>query len=102
MKRLKTLESTKKDLEELQAYIHLVENYSTDTLEKKIIKAYACTNSLPKVLVEVNAYLEANASPLIDHSHITNIIKSPPIDELHKLIRNNYLIKTKSRRKKKF
>lgn len=100
MKRLKTLEATKKEIKELQSYVQLVENYSTDTLEKKIIKTYACTNSLPKVLAEINSDLEANAFPAVDHSFITNIIKSPPKDELHKLVRANYLLKIKPTRKK--
>ncbi|ALS77213.1 hypothetical protein AUO94_00500 [Planococcus kocurii] len=100
MNRLKTLEAIKKDIEELQAYVNLVENYPTETLENRIIKTYACTNSLAKVLADVNAQLEKNESPLVDHSFITNFIKSPPIDKLHRLVRTNYLSKTKHNHKK--
>lgn len=70
MKRLKTLKATKKDLQELQAYVYLVENYRTDTLEKRIIKTYAFTNSIPKVLAEINAHLETNDLAIFSQSFL--------------------------------
>lgn len=96
MKRLKPLKDVKRDLHKLEAYISLVENYQTDTLEKKIIKSYACTSSLSKTLFEINFVLRDFDQPCIDRSFIINLIKSAPRDELHKLVRASYLAKIKS------
>lgn len=97
MKRLKPLAGIKTDIQELTAYVDLVENYETNTLAQKIIKSYACTSSLSKTLLEINTELKSINLPCIEHSDVVNLIKSKPQDELHRLVRSSYLAKVKSR-----
>jgi hypothetical protein len=42
----------KKEIERLEEYIGLVENYEDNTLEKWIVKEYAYTNSLVEVVIK--------------------------------------------------
>ncbi len=100
MKRLKNLEDTKKDLLELQRYVSLVENYQVTTLEKRIIQLYACTSSISKTLEEVNIHLANENRSLVNQQYIIQVIKSYPSDELHSLVRNSYLLKTRNSRRK--
>lgn len=95
MNRLKTLDSVKEEIRKLEEYVELVETYKTETLTQKIIKAYACTNSLAKTLSIVNVELKENNQPLIELSLVIDLIKSKPQDELHKLVRANYFSKVK-------
>ncbi|MFP3324585.1 hypothetical protein R0K05_15975 [Planococcus sp. SIMBA_160] len=97
MKRLKPLAEVKTDVQELKDYIDLVENYETNTLAQKVVKSYACTSSLSKTLLEINAELQSANLPCIEHSYVLNLIKSKPQDDLHKLVRSSYFSKVKSR-----
>lgn len=100
MKLLPTIEKAKKEIEKLEAYITLVENYKEDTLEQKILKTYAYTGSIQKVKAEINT-LRANENlPPVDSADISNVINSKSNDQLHKMLKTNYLRKTKGKRKK--
>lgn len=98
MRRLKALEKVKDDLRKIEAYVALVENYKTETLAQKIIKSYACTSSLSKTLSEVNRELRTINQPCLELSFVTDLIKSRPQDELHKLVRASYFSKIKTPR----
>jgi len=102
LKRLRTIATAKKEIHELQTYVNLVENYETNTLEQSIFKSYAYTNSLQKVVETINKDLEIIGEPLIDQDYVTLLIKSKPQDELHKVLRSNYLLKTRHTRKKPY
>ena len=97
MKTLKTVEGAKKEIRELQRYVFLVENYKATTLEEKIIKEYAHLGSIAKVAASINQELAFGA---IDSTYVSNVIKSKPKDDLHKLIKTYYLIKTRPARRK--
>jgi hypothetical protein len=52
--KLITVERAEKEINRLQKYIELVENYEADTLEKWIIKEYAYTNSIVEVVKRIS------------------------------------------------
>ena len=66
--RLITLDKAKAKVEKLNHYIDLVENYETDTIEKWIIKQYAITNSMKKILeIAAEEGITHNGEPLEHH-----------------------------------
>jgi hypothetical protein len=93
MPKLITLKNAKSELERLQSYILLVESYDGDSLDKKIIKECALTNSLVKVADKLNKQGITNDGNLIDKQFLISVIDSKPKDELHKIIRSGYRIK---------
>ena len=48
--KLITVKKAKEEVKRLQDYLELVENYTADTIEKWVIKEYAYTNSMLKVV----------------------------------------------------
>ncbi|MBT2583119.1 hypothetical protein [Planococcus sp. ISL-109] len=100
MKHLPTVSRAKEEIEYLQDYVLLAETYHANTLEKKIIKLYAYTGSLQKVTAQINEEREAQNLSLIDATFVSRSIQSKPKDPLHKLLRANYLQKTKHIRTK--
>ncbi|KIN51168.1 hypothetical protein [Bacillus subtilis] len=50
MAKLITVQKAKEEIQSLQTYIELVEGYNVGTIEKMIIKEYAITNSIAKVM----------------------------------------------------
>lgn len=50
MAKLITVQKAKEEIQRLQTYIELVEGYNVGTIEKMIIKEYAITNSIAKVM----------------------------------------------------
>lgn len=97
MKLLKTIEATKKEIKELQSYVFLVENYQATTLEEKILKEYALLGSINKVIDKIN---DEYGHERIDGAFVTKLITSKPMDELHKRLKSNYLMKTRHTRTK--
>ncbi|MFG6117230.1 hypothetical protein ACGTN9_18920 [Halobacillus sp. MO56] len=94
-RNLITVKRAKEDIKRLQNYIDLVESYKADTTEKWIIKEYAITNSINKVCdraKEDNIILEG--VPLTRET-ITAVIKSKPIDRLHRTLQAGYKKKIK-------
>lgn len=100
MKYLPTISRAKEEIEYLQDYVLLAETYHANTLDKQIIKLYAYTGSIQKVTAQINEVREAQNLPLIDATFVSRSIQSKPKDLLHKLLRANYLQKTKHVRKK--
>ncbi|MFP3886782.1 hypothetical protein U8V97_15145 [Priestia filamentosa] len=97
--KLITLDKAKKEVERMQRYIEMVENYEADTLEKWIIKKYALTNSIKNILEE--AAIEGityNNLPL-DRNYISSVINGKPTDELHRILRLGYRQKIKPNKK---
>lgn len=85
-----TVEKAKEQKEFLDHYLELIENYNPDTIEKKIIFEYAHFGSALKV------YELLSRVKLIDsYDFVLDVIKSEPIDELHEIIRKDYMMRTK-------
>lgn len=94
MTKLITVQKAKDEIQRLQTYIDMVEGYNADTLEKMIIKGYAQTNSIVKVVD-----ILANQGISIEKKDVLDAIKSKPKDELHRLIRRGYMIRTQHSRR---
>lgn len=87
---LMTYEKAKKEVQFLQNYIQLIENYKVTNLEQFIIKNYAITNSSSSVIKLFNSYDHESSYCDLSREYIFEVIKSPPKDELHKILRNAY------------
>lgn len=98
MHRLTTVELAKKRIKELQDFVFLVENYEVITLEQKILKEYAYYGSMVKVVAKINKEFGPDT---IDNPFISTLLLARPQDELHKVLKTNYLFKTRHARRKK-
>lgn len=91
-----TVDKARKELEFLTHFLELVESYNPDTLEKKIILEYAHFDSGKKVFELLNKI------GLVDeYEFVMNVIKSKPMDELHKIVRSDYMLRTRAARNPK-
>jgi hypothetical protein len=97
MKMLKTVDAAKKEIKELQDFVFLVENYEVTTVEQKILKEYAYSGSIVKVVATINNEFGLDT---IDHTFVSDLLKSKPQDELHKRMKAHYLDKPRHTRKK--
>ena len=97
MKNIKTVDAAKKEIQKLEEFVSLVENYQATTLPQKIVKAYAYSGSIAKVVATIN---NEYGPDTIDKTYVTDLLKSKPQDELHKHMKANYLTKTRHTRKK--
>ncbi len=97
MKRLKNVEAAKKEIKELQDFVFLVENYKCFTLEEHVLKAYAYLGSINKVVEKINNEFGDHT---IDSNFVRTLIQSKPKDNLHKILKTNYLLKTRPNRRK--
>ena len=100
MKHLPTVSRAKEEIEYLQDYVLLAETYHANTLEKRIIKLYAYTGSIQKVTAQINEEQESQNLSLIDTAFVSQTIQSRAKDPLHRILRTNYMNKTKHTRKK--
>src|SRR5699024_6932848 len=65
MVKLITVERTKKEVQRLQHFIDFAESYESDTHNKWIIKEYAYTNSIKKVVEKADSeHLTIQGKPL--------------------------------------
>lgn len=100
MKTFRTLTQAKKDLQEIQEYIQLIENYQPIDLRQYVIYTYAKIGNIAKTAEALNNFSIVDFS--IEPEDISRIITSkPPKDDLlHKQIKNLYLKKTRHARRK--
>lgn len=98
MNRLPTVTRAKEEIAQLQEFIRLAENHEEDTLSKQIIKRYAYTGSIVKVVAELNAEREQDGLLPIESDYVSEVIRSKPKDQLHRLVRTQYMKKTKHTR----
>ncbi|MER2078069.1 hypothetical protein [Psychrobacillus psychrotolerans] len=96
MKTFRTLEQSRKDLQEIQEYVDLIEKYQPKNLVQLVIHAYVIYGSIAKTASVLNAQGYA-----IEHGEISSIIKNTPDKEdlLHKKVKSLYLKKTRSNRR---
>ena len=95
MTKLKTVGQAKKKIAELQSFVDLVEGYHAETLEQQIIKEYAYLGNLGKVAEKVNEMGYLIHGQPYKGTDITDVIRGKGNDELHKVIRSGYLLKTR-------
>ena len=72
MKMLKTVDAAKKEIKELQDFVFLVENYEVTTVEQKILKEYAYSGSIVKVVANINNEFGLDT---IDHTFVSDLLK---------------------------
>lgn len=100
MKLLPTIEKAKQEILALQNFVLLAEEHGMNNLKDRVIKMYAYTGSIEKVVTEINNDLISTGEQMIDRDFVTDTIKSRPTDSLHKIVRSNYFKKTKHSRLK--
>jgi hypothetical protein len=91
--KILTVPSAKEEIRRLQHFVHLVESYEADSLEKWIIKEYAYTSSIREVVSRGNKRRITNNGVELDHEFVKNIIAGYPKDELHQLVKANYRLR---------
>lgn len=96
MKTFRTLEQSKRDLQEIQEYVELIEEYRPENFVQVVIHAYVIHGSIAKTAQVLN-----NQGHNIEQEGVSTIIKSPPTkdDLLHKKVKSLYLKKTRSSRR---
>lgn len=100
MKYFSTVERAKEEIKILNDFVSLAENYEVYSLEQQIIKLYAFKGSIREVSTIINSERSNIGQPELDISFISNTIQSKAQDPLHRLVKANYLKKTKHFRKK--
>lgn len=90
-----TYKKAQEEILKLQKYVTLIDKYEVDSLNKFIIKSYAITNSSSGVIKQFNASKYKKEYQTISREYIFEVIKSSPVDDLHRIIRKGYKKKYK-------
>lgn len=98
MNNLPTLSKAKKEIAFLQEFVYLTENYEENTLYQQIIKRYAITGTIKQVVIDINVEREKEGLFLINNVYVTEAIRSQPKDQLHRIIKTQYMNKTRHAR----
>jgi hypothetical protein len=101
MPRLITVSKAKDEIKRLKEYIDLAESYETDSLEKQIIKEYAFTTSIAKIVSAFGSAGIKNGDQPVDRQYIISVINGKVNDQLHRIVKSGYLSKTKHTRNRK-
>lgn len=94
------------EINTLVNYLNLIDNYKIESIENLIIYEYAIHNSISKVIKSIKS--DKNNSKyykdfyLITPANIKKTILTTPKDELHKIIKKQYLKKTLPQRRRAF
>jgi hypothetical protein len=80
--------------------VDLVLSYEADTIEKMIIKEYANSNSMTKVVKKLEDAGMLNDGTKIDKEYVSFVINSKPKDQLHRILRSGYKQRVKHSIKK--
>lgn len=98
MRTLITVDKAREEIKWLQNYIQLVENYDTNTIEKRILKEYAHIGNSQKVATKLNCEgLSINKRDILPQD-VTAIIRSKAADDLHKIIKRGFQYKFRNKR----
>lgn len=95
MRYIPKLAKAQEELIYLQKFIELAENYEETTLHRQIIKRYAITSSMVQVVAQLNAERQLEGVSLIESSYVSEVIRSKPSDAFHKMVRSQYMKKTR-------
>lgn len=95
MKNLITYNKAKEELVLLSNYVHLIETYEVNDISSWIIKNYALTNSIAKVVKNSNDSRLTFNNKNVTRDQVLEAIKAKPSDNLHRIIHRGYLKKIK-------
>lgn len=96
--KILTVPAAKEEIRRLQNFVNIVEDYEANSVERWIIKEYAFTSSIKEVVSRANQKGIFNKGLELNHEFVRDVIAAHPKDELHKLVRRNYLLRTKHHR----
>lgn len=101
MRTFRTLDQAKKDLQVLQEYVQLIEDYKPQDFFQKVIYLYALEGNIAMVASILNNQGYSLDGRELEPNDISKIITSKPQkdDLLHKRIRTLYMKKTLPSRK---
>lgn len=103
MSKLITVKRAEEEVKRLQDYLDLVIDYPVDTIEKWVIREYAYTNSMVKVVKHAREQSITKDGIPVDREFVLSIINGDPKnDGLHKLLKAGYKSKIRSSQKSKF
>ncbi|RUL48778.1 hypothetical protein [Lysinibacillus antri] len=100
MKTFRTLEQAKRDLQKLQEYVNLIENYQPQDFAQVVVFTYSLFGNIEKTAEYLNQNYLINGRS-IEPKEISYFITSTPAkdDLLHKKIKTLYLKKTRANRR---
>lgn len=90
MEKLITVERARAEIDRLQRFVDLAENYKINTLERWIIREYAYTNSIKEVVERAKASQLTRDGYYMDREYIISVINGKPEDELHRIMKAGY------------
>lgn len=79
----------------VQHHIDLAESYDTGTLNKWIVKKYAYTNSIRKIIEKATSERLTIKEEPLRREYVASVINGKANDELHKILRSGYRLKIK-------
>lgn len=79
------IEQVRNQINELENFIKLVENYEADTFEKEAIKLYILMENVTKVANILNDKGYRVGNRKVVGKDVSDIIRSKPVDEMHSL-----------------
>jgi hypothetical protein len=79
------IEQARKEIEKLERYIWLVENYEVNSLESAVIKMYAENQNVSKVAAGLHELGYKVGGRKVTSSDVSGILQEKPKDELHEI-----------------
>ncbi|MFC0525792.1 hypothetical protein ACFFGV_19625 [Pontibacillus salicampi] len=77
------IEQARDRIQELENFIHMVEHYDVDSMEKEAILLYVLRESVNKVADEMNQKGYRIGKRKLRGKDVTNIIMGVPMDPIH-------------------
>jgi hypothetical protein len=84
------IEEAKAEIQELEKYINLLDNYAADTFEKVAIKNYVLSESVTKVAVLLNDQGFRVGNRKVISKDISDIIREKTTDDLHAMAKKMF------------
>ena len=81
------VEEAKKQIEYLQEYIRKIENYTPTTMEEEAVYLYVQSESVTRVVQELNKKGYRIGKRKLTTVDVSNIIRGKPKDEMHEMAR---------------
>ncbi len=89
-KKLITYDRAKSEIERLQAYVEMIDNFAINDFEDWVIYNYAITNSMTKIVkkaTDENVLIDGRP---IETADLSEIINGKTKTELHRILRLGY------------
>jgi len=97
MEKFRKYEDALREKEKIEHFISLVDNYEVNNIDQWIIKQYALTNSISKVIKIARESLNDISINEVTREKIIQVLNLKPIDDLHKIVSRGYRVKIRKR-----